>query len=277
MDKVKKRARGGSLHIFLILLCILMLLPFCWVISTSLRLPGESFKLPPSFFPTDFCYENYLDVFKKFPFAKFLLNSVIVAVSSVGLNTLVTTMAGYSFARIDFKGKNTVFMIFLAGMMIPAQATMIPVYIVMSKLGLVGSLWALILPAMINPLSIFFVRQFMMTIPDSYEEAAYIDGAGRVQIYARVILPMSKSVIVMTCLLNFLSSWNNFMGPLIYLSDWEKMTLPIGLRVLQGYMGTGSVSVVLAGVAISIIIPTVLYLCGQKYFLQGMTLSGLKS
>ena len=257
MDKVKKRVRGGSLHIFLILLCILMLLPFCWVISTSLRLPGESFKLPPSFFPTDFCYENYLDVFKKFPFAKFLLNSVIVAVSSVGLNTLVTTMAGYSFARIDFK--------------------MIPVYIVMSKLGLVGSLWALILPAMINPLSIFFVRQFMMTIPDSYEEAAYIDGAGRVQIYARVILPMSKSVIVMTCLLNFLSSWNNFMGPLIYLSDWAKMTLPIGLRVLQGYMGTGSVSVVLAGVAISIIIPTVLYLCGQKYFLQGMTLSGLKS
>lgn len=276
-DKVKKSIRGGILHIFLAALCLLMLLPFCWVISTSLRLPGESFKLPPSFFPTDFYYQNYLDVFEKFPFARFMANSIFAAVTSVILNMIVTTMAGYAFARIPFKGKNTVFMVFLAGMMIPAQATMIPVYIVMSKLGLVGSLWAIILPATINPLSIFFVRQFMMTIPDSYEEAAYIDGAGRVQIYLKIILPMSKSVIVMTVLLNFLASWNNFMGPLIYLSDWNQMTLPIGLRVLQGYMGTGSIGIVLAGVAISIIIPTILYLFGQKYFLQGMTLSGLKS
>ena len=205
------------------------------------------------------------------------MNSILVAVTTVILNLLVTTMAGYAFARIPFKGRNTVFMILLAGMMIPAQATMIPVYVVMSKLGLVGSLWAIILPATINPLSIFFVRQFMMTIPGSYEEAAYIDGAGRVQIYLKIILPMSKSVIVMTSLLNFMASWNNFMGPLIYLSDWDQMTLPIGLRVLQGYMGTGSIGVILAGVAISIIIPTFLYLAGQKYFMQGMTLSGLKS
>ena len=104
-----------------------------------------------------------------------------------------------------------------------------------------------------------------------------LDGAGRWQIYLRVILPMSKSVIVMTMLLNFIASWNNFMGPLIYLSDWNQMTLPIGLRMLQGYMGTGSIGIILAGVALSILIPTGLYLAGQKYFLQGMTLSGLKS
>lgn len=276
-DKLKKNIPGWLLNLFLIVLCLLMMMPFCWVISTSLRLPGESFKLPPSFFPTDFYYQNYMNVFAKFPFARFMINSILVAVAVVFLNMIVTTMAGYAFARIPFKGKNVVFMIFLAGMMIPSQATMIPVYIVMSKLGLVGSLWAIILPAVINPLSIFFVRQFMMTIPKSYEEAAYIDGAGRVQIYLQIIFPMSKSVIVMTMLLNFLSSWNNFMGPLIYLSDWNQMTLPIGLRVLQGYMGTGSIGIVLAGVAISIIIPTILYLFGQKYFLQGMTLSGLKS
>lgn len=276
-SKIKSNIKGCVLHLFLIGLCVLMLLPFCWVISTSLRLPGESFKLPPSFFPTDFYYQNYLDVFQKFPFARFMLNSILVAVTVVILNMIVTTMAGYAFARIPFKGRNGVFLIFLAGMMIPSQATMIPVYIVMSKIGLVGSLWAIILPATINPLSIFFVRQYMMTIPGSYEEAAYIDGAGRVQIYLRIILPMSKSVIVMTTMLNFLASWNNFMGPLIYLSDWNQMTLPIGLRVLQGYMGTGSIGVILAGVAISIIIPTILYLFGQKYFLQGMTLSGLKS
>lgn len=273
----KINVRGGFLHAFLIVLCVLMLLPFCWVISTSLRLPGESFKLPPSFFPTDFYYQNYLDVFHKFPFARFMFNSILVAVTVVVLNMLVTTMAGYAFSRIPFKGRNVVFLLFLAGMMIPSQATMIPVYVVMSKLGLVGSLWAIILPATINPLSIFFVRQFMLTIPGSYEEAAYIDGAGRVQIYLRIILPMSKPVIVMTALLNFLGSWNNFMGPLIYLSDWNQMTLPIGLRVLQGYMGTGSIGVILAGVAISILIPTILYMVGQRYFLEGVTLSGLKS
>lgn len=276
-DRTKKLIRGGLLNGFLILLCVTMLLPFCWVISTSLRLPGESFKLPPSFFPTDFNLDNYLDVFTKFPFARFMFNSIIVAVAVVVLNMVVTTMAAYAFARIPFKGNNVVFMFFLAGLMIPGQATMIPVYIVMSKLRLVGSLWSIILPAVINPMSIFFVRQHMLTIPDSYEDAAYIDGAGRFQIYLKIILPMSKAVIVMTMLLNFLASWNNFMGPLIYLSDWDQMTLPIGLRVLQGYMGTGSVGVILAGVAISIVIPTCLYMFGQKYFLQGVALSGLKS
>lgn len=276
-DKFAKMGKGFILHLFLVTLCVLMMLPFCWVFSTSLRLPGESFRLPPSFFPTDFYYQNYKDVFEKFPFARFMINSIMVAVTVVALNALVSTMAGYSFARIPFKGKNIMFMLFLAGMMIPSQATMIPVYIVMSRLKLVGSLWAIILPAIINPLSIFFIRQFMMTIPGSYEDAAYIDGAGRWQIYLRVILPMSRSVIVMTMLLNFIASWNNFMGPLIYLSDWNQMTLPIGLRMLQGYMGTGSIGIILAGVALSILIPTGLYVAGQKYFLQGMTLSGLKS
>lgn len=276
-NRIKRNISDGLLNVFLCVLCVLMLLPFCWVISTSLRLPADSFKMPPSFFPTDFHYENYLEVFSKFPFGRFLFNSLFVAVTAVILNLLVTTMAGYAFAKIPFKGKNVLFMILLAGMMIPAQATMIPVFIVMSKLRLVGSLWAVILPAVINPLSIFFVRQFMMTIPNSYEEAAYIDGAGRAQIYLKIILPMSKPVIVMTALLNFLASWNDFMKPLIYLSDWDKMTLPIGLNVLRGYMATGSIGVILAGVTVSIAVPFTLYLFGQKYLLEGMTLSGLKS
>jgi multiple sugar transport system permease protein len=147
----------------------------------------------------------------------------------------------------------------------------------MSKLHLVGKLSALVLPAMISPMSIFFVRQFMKTIPKSYEEAAFIDGASRLTVFIRLILPMSKSVIIMTTLLCFLGSWNNFMGPLIYLSDWDKMTLPIGLRTLNGYMGSGSVSVIFAGVTLSLIVPTLLYIFGQKYILQGVVLSGLKS
>lgn len=283
MNDKKVRIKGKIklpqliLIIGLLLLSILMLAPFAWIISTSLRLPKESFKLPPSFFPTSFHFENYRAVFKAFPFANVIFNSIKIAVIEVIANLFITTMAGYAFARIPFKGRNVVFMIILAGMMIPSQAKLIPTYIVMSKMGLVGTHMSLILPAIISPLNIFFVRQYMMTIPDSYEDAAYIDGAGRFRIYLQIFLPMSKSVIIMTSLLTFLASWNDFLNPLIFLSKYDRMTLPVGLKVLSGAMGTGSVSVILAGVTLSMIIPTILYIFGQKYILQSVVMSGLKS
>ncbi|NBI91154.1 carbohydrate ABC transporter permease [Lachnospiraceae bacterium] len=279
--KIRRKSRVKIpqmvLMIGLLLLCMLMLMPFAWIFSTSLRLPKESFRLPPSFFPTSFHFENYVAVFHAFPFAKVIFNSLKIAVTVVIANLFITTMAGYAFARIPFKGREVVFMIILAGMMIPSQAKLIPTYIVMSKMGLVGTHMSLILPAIISPLNIFFVRQYMLTIPDSYEEAAYIDGAGRFRIYLRIFLPMSKSVIIMTSLLTFLASWNDFLNPLIFLSKYDRMTLPLGLKVLSGAMGTGSVSVILAGVMLSIIIPTILYVFGQKYILQSVVMSGLKS
>lgn len=277
MNNVKKKAFRLLLYVFLFALCIIMLAPFAWMISTSLRLPKDSFRLPPSFFPTSFHFENYREVFRVFPFFKVLLNSVKIAVVVVIANVFISTMAGYAFARIDFKGKNIVFMILLSGMMIPAQAKLIPTYLVMSKMGLVGTHMSLILPAIISPLNIFFVRQYMMTIPESYEDAAYIDGANRLTIYRTVFLPMSKSVIIMTSLLTFLASWNDFINPLIFISKYDRMTLPLGIKTLSGAMGTGSVSVVLAGVTMSLIVPTLIYLFGQKHIMQGAVLSGLKS
>lgn len=275
--KMKIKLPQLVLHLFLAVLCILMLAPFAWVIATSLRLPADSFKLPPSFLPTSFHYQNYLDVFKNFPFARCIFNSIKIALIVVGANLIISTMAGYAFARIPFKGKSVVFMIILAGMMIPAQAKLVPTYIVMSKIGLVGTHASLILPAVISPLNIFFVRQYMMTIPASYEEAAYIDGAGRLRIWWQVFVPMSKSVIIMVSLLSFLASWNDFINPLIFLSKYERMTLPLGLKTLSGAMNTGSASVVLAGVAISLVVPTILYIFGQKHMLQSAVMSGLKS
>lgn len=265
------------LHVFLLLLCIIMLAPFAWIISTSLRLPGDSFKLPPSFFPTSFYYQNYVEVFTSFPFIQCILNSVKIAVIVVASNIIITTMAGYAFARIPFKGKNIVFMIILAGMMVPTQAKLVPTYIVMTKLGLVGTHWSLILPAIISPINIFFVRQFMMTIPASYEEAAYIDGASRLRIWWQIFIPMSKSVLVMVTLLSFLASWNDFINPLIFLSKYELMTIPLVLQVIKGAMNSGSASIVLAGVSISLVVPTLLYLFGQKYIMQTSVMSGLKS
>ncbi len=273
----KRKAPVVILHVLLFTLSLIMIAPFLWILSTSLRLPNESFKLPPSFFPSSFHWQNYVDVFTIFPFFDCIMNSVKVAVFSVGFNLIVSTMAGYAFARIPFKGRNFVFLTFLAGMMVPVQATLIPTYIVLSKIGLVGTHWSLILPAIISPLNIFFIRQYMMTIPGSYEEAATIDGASRFRIYAQIFVPMSTSVIIMTSLLTFLATWNSFLQPLVYLSKWEMMTLPLGLKTLNGMRNTGSVSVVLAGVTISLVVPTLLYTFGHKYILQGSVMSGLKS
>lgn len=276
-NNIKSKIQGIVLHVFLICLCILMLAPFAWIISTSLRLPKDSFKLPPSFFPTSFHIENYKEVFNIFPFGLVLFNSLKIAVVVVILNTFISTMAGYAFARIDFKGKDVIFIILLSGMMIPVQAKLIPTYIVMSKMGLVGTHMSLILPAIISPLNIFFIRQYMKTIPDSYEDAAYIDGAGRLRIYFSIFLPMSKSVIIMTALLTFLNSWNDFINPLIFISKYDRMTIPLGIKTLSGAMGTGSVAVVLAGVTMSLIVPTLLYLFGQKHIMQASVMSGLKA
>lgn len=261
----------------LLLLCVLMLLPFFWSLSTSLRAPQDSFKMPPSFFPTSFEISNYQAVFTRFPFARFVGNSLLVSTTVVVLNLITTTMAAFAFARIEFRGKSLVFALFMSGMMIPAQATMVSLYLIISKMGLVNNLWAIILPGIISPLYIFLVRQFMATIPKSYEEAAEMDGCTRFGIYWRVIMPMSKPVIFLAALQVFLSSWNNFLSPLIYLTDWNKMTLPIGLRTLRGYMGMGNISEILAGVVVSLIVPILLYAWGQRYLIEGIALSGLKS
>ena len=277
MNKVHKSPSQIILIIFLFSLCLLMLLPFTWVISTSLRLPIDSFRLPPSFLPTSFHYQNYLAVFEAFPFARVIFNSIKIAVIVVLSNIVLSTMAGYAFSRIPFKGRNIIFLLILTGMMIPTQARLVPTFIVMSNLGLVGTHWALILPAAISPLNIFFVRQYMMTIPGSYEEAAYMDGASRVRIWLQIFVPMSKSVIVMVSLLSFLASWNDFLNPLIFISREEMMTLPLGLRTLSGAQTQGSASIVLAGVAISLVIPVIFYVVGQKHIIKGVAMSGLKS
>ncbi|GHV71347.1 sugar ABC transporter permease [Spirochaetia bacterium] len=279
MNNKKNMALAGqaAVVLFLTLLCVVSMIPFCWSISTSLRLPADSFKMPPSFLPTSFHYANYISVFTRFPFLRFITNSLFVSFMVMFLGLIVTTTAAYSFARINFRGKNIIFMIFMAGLMIPYSATMISVYIIMSKIHLVGNLWALILPAAISPLHIFLVRQYMMTIPMSYEEAAEIDGASRFAVYWRIMVPMSKPVMMLAAFQVFIGSWNNFIGPLIYLSDWNKMTLPIGLKLLQGYMGMGNISEILAGITVSLVMPIILFVFGQRYLIEGIALTGLKS
>lgn len=259
-----------------IFITVIMLLPFLWILSTSLRLPKDSFKLPPSFLPTVFEFGNYMEVFRQVPLLKYIGNSFFIAGLSTLAQIFITTMAAYAFARLNFKGKNILFIILLSGLMIPVQTTVIPIFIGYSKLHLVDTRIGVILPLLINPLGIFIVRQSMSTIPKNYDEAARLDGAGYWRTLFYIIIPMSKPSIMAVVVLAFVNSWNDFFRPLIFITSENKMTLPLGLTVLSGLMRTSSISIILAGVVVSAIPLLILFIVGQKYFLEGISLSGLK-
>jgi len=273
MNKIKSRLVPDGL---LLIVAAFMFAPFMWIISTSLRLPKDSFNLPPDLFPTSFNIANYTEVFERVPFLDFIMNSLKISLLIVIGHIVISSMAAYAFSRIRFPGRDFIFMLFLAGLMIPSQVTIIPQFIFMSKLGLVDTHAALILPALINPFGIFLIRQTMMTISPSYDEAAYMDGASRMRVFAQVVLPMAFPAVAVTSVMTFIGHWNEFFRPLIFLNTFEKMTLPVGMTVLNGLFGNGSLSTILAGVTLSLIAPLLFYVFGQKYLIEGIAGGGLK-
>jgi multiple sugar transport system permease protein len=262
---------------FLALWAIFMLFPFFWVFATSLRLPKDSFNLPPSFFPTAWHWSNYAYVFTAVPFAAFIWNSVKVTMAITLGQLIVSAMAAYALARLKVRGGGAIFVYLLTGLMIPYQSIIIAQFLMISKIGLVNTHWAVILPYLASPFSIFLMRQFMQTIPKSYDEAAVIDGAGKFTIFWKVILPMSVPSLMVCGFQTFIFQWNNFFAGLIYLNTQDKYTLPMGMKLLSGYQSIGSLSTIMAGVIISLIVPAIAYAFGQKYLIQGTVLSGVKS
>jgi multiple sugar transport system permease protein len=255
---------------------IIMLAPIVFTISTSLRSPMESFTLPPKWIPTDPNWDNYRAVFETVPMKQFFWNSTIVTFCIV-LGQLVTAaLAGYAFARLDFPGRSAIFWLVLATLMIPLQATIIPVFVLISKTNLSDTLASLILPALASAFGTFLMRQYFLQIPNDFEEAALLDGASQWEIFRSIYLPLAKGGLAVLAILTFNGYWNEFLRPLIFLSTQEKFTLPVGLVSLQGYMGTGSISVVLAGVLVSLLPVLVIYLIGQRYLVEGLMVGGLK-
>jgi multiple sugar transport system permease protein len=251
-------------------------IPFLWMIATSLRSPLVSFRMPPSLFPTAFDLENYRHIFVRVNFFAFIKNSIYVSVMITGTQIIVCSMAAYAFSRLHFPGKNLVFIMFLIAMMIPTQVTSIPKFIFISRLRLINTYSALILPAMYSTLSIFLIRQHMMTIPRSYDEAAYIDGAGRIWTFIRIILPMAKPSIFVVAVMTFIGSWNDFFNPLLYINRIAMMTLPLGMQSLTGMFGQGNQASVIAAVILSLIPPLLFYIAGQRWLIKGINIGGLK-
>jgi multiple sugar transport system permease protein len=260
----------------MVFLSLSMLLPFSWMIATSLRLPKNSFSLPPSIFPTNFKLEGYFEVFKKVAYPTYYINSIFIALCVVVGVVVVSSMAGYALARIKFPGREIWFILMLTGMMVPAQVTIIPQFLFISRFGLVNNHISMILPVVFSPISIFLIRQHMKNISSSYEEAAIIDGASRLRIFISIIIPMSMPAIIVTAVLSFIASWNEFFRALIFLNSDDKMTLPIGIMSLKGAYGAGNLSSVLAAIVMSMVVTLLFFIFGQKYLMEGLMNGGIK-
>lgn len=271
----KKMIKQFLFYTILILGAAIMLIPFIWMVSTSLKTSGSTMVLPPQIIPEEMNWGNYVRVTEAFPVFKFLWNSLFVAITSTLGQILLCSMAAYAFARLEFKGRDLIFIIYLATLMVPTQVTMTPQFILMKYLGWLDTYQGLILPGIFNAFGTFLLRQFFLGIPKELEEAAFIDGASHFRVFGQIILPLAKPALATLAIFSFMQSWNNFLWPLIVVSEPEMMTLPLGLSLLQGRWETDW-NLMMAGVVISVIPVLAVYLFAQRYFIQGITLSGMK-
>ena len=256
-------------------LSIVFLLPFFWMVSTSLKHEQDVFAYPPSFIPNSFRWENYVDGWTLLPFNTFLRNSVIVTTANVVGNLISCSLVAYGFARLRGRGKNFLFLLLLATIMIPREVTIVPRFLLFSELGLVNTLWPLILPAWFGfPFFIFLLRQFFMTIPRDLDDAARIDGASHLRILWDVILPLSRPALATVAIFAFIGNWTNLLDPLIYIRSTELYTLALGLNLFRGQNFTQFN--MLMAVSILTLIPVLLvFFFAQRIFVRGVTLTGM--
>lgn len=278
MEKYRRRkfwttTRG---YLVLFLFALLFLTPFYWMIATALKGNEQLFQIPPSWVPNPLAWENFAQVFKEVPFGRFFRNSAVLVTWNVVGQVISTTLIAYGFARLRFPGRNFLFLIVLATLMVPSQVTLVPQFILFAKLGWVNTYLPLILPAFTgSPFLIFLMRQYLMTIPLDLDEAATIDGASRLQVLRHVIVPMAGPAIVLVAVFTFTDVWNDFMGPLIYLNDPNKFTVSLGLSFFQGARET-SWDLLMAGSLMSMIPPMILFFLAQRRLLGGLAATGLK-
>ena len=264
-----------SIHSVLILVSLLSVFPFVWLISTSLKGASENiFADPPQLIPKDFTFENYIGVWDKVDFIGYFINSMVVAGGTVLLNLILSAMAGYPLARMEFKGKKITFFAILATIMIPFQAIMLPVYLITLKLNLVDSVnnfagfLGLILPFAVSAFGIFLMRQAFLGIPKEMEEAAIVDGCNVFQIFTKVLLPMVKPSLAVLAIFTFIGSWGEFLWPSIALTKEAMYTLPVGVNNLQG-MFSSNWRFIAAGSILSTVPIIIFFLAMQKYFISG--------
>ena len=271
----KKRLGTVFFYGVAILLAVIALIPFLWMISTSFKSRGALMSIPIEWIPENPTWDAYIKVFSKFPFAKTIANSLFISVSYTAITLLSSAMAAFAFAKLRFAGSRVIFGGYLATMMIPTQVTMIPLFVIMTKLGLKDSYASVIMPSIFRPFAIFLLVQQMRTIPEDLLAAARIDGAGVFQVFRKIALPLCIPSLATLSITTFMESWNDYLWPLLMLGDKDKMTLPIALSTLNGQYGT-EYNVLMAGSLVSMVPIIVIYIIAQRQFKSGMMAGGIK-
>ncbi|HEX6541699.1 MAG TPA: carbohydrate ABC transporter permease [Ktedonobacterales bacterium] len=275
-DRIELTPGQIALYAILIAYAIFSLLPFVFAILSSFKPEAEVLAQPPTLFPQHLTLQNYKDVLQsqEFPFPNYILNSLIYAVATAALNVVLGAMAGYAFGRMQFPGKNVLFAMTLAVLMIPPSLIMIPKFLVANSLGLVNNLGALIIPAAVTPTSVFLMTQFLKTLPRELEESAVIDGASRFRTFWQIIFPLIRPAMITVAIFQFQGAWNDFMWPLLVMADKDKYTLTVGLTFFKGVHFT-QFGLLLAGAAINTAPLVVIFFIFQRYFMRGISTSGL--
>jgi multiple sugar transport system permease protein len=260
---------------------IILIFPFAWLLITSLETPSEALHFPPILIPHHLDFGNYSQALQAAPFGRFFMNSAVTAVLTVISQLVMCSLAGYAFARYRFFGRGLLFVLIMTTLMVPFQVTMIPQYLITKWLGVnllasagINHIGALILPNAATAFGIFFLRQFFRTLPIEYEEAARVDGAHRLTVLWRIVLPLSTPALATLAALTFLDSWNNFLWPLIAINQTSKMTLPLGLAMFQSAHST-EWTLLMAGNVMSLIPMLIIFFAAQRYFIRSVAATGL--
>ncbi|MFC7063198.1 carbohydrate ABC transporter permease [Halobacillus seohaensis] len=270
----KSKIENAVVIFFLIAGGVLVSIPFIWMISSSFKPESEVLAIPPTIIPDNPTFDNYINLFTKMNFLIYLKNTIIIVFFSfIGL--LFNAMAGYGFAKYQFKGREKIFYLVLATMMIPGQVTMIPVYLLLNSMGLTNTMTGIVLPGLAVAFSIFLFRQFMTTIPTDLIEAARLDGAGEFYIFFRLVIPIAKPIFAVQGILTFIAGWNSFLWPLIIANDESLYTLSVGLSLLQGQYAN-NFALQMAGAAFMVVPIIIIFSFFQKYIVEGFTMSGIK-
>jgi len=272
---VKVYLKKVFVYVILVLGAITMIIPFIWMVSTSLKSLSEVFRFPPTLFGERIVWENYISVTKRFPFGLFFLNSSKITVIVTLGQLLTCSMGGFAFARLKFPFREFLFALYIGTLIIPFHVTLIPTFLLMRFLGWVDTHYSLIIPGLVSPFGTFLLRQFFLSIPTELEDAAKIDGCTPIGIYWRIFVPLSKPAMATLGIFTFMGSWNDFLRPLIFINTVDRRTLPLGLAALQTMYSTDW-PVLMAGSVISVIPVIIVFLALQEYFIKGITLTGLK-
>ena len=256
---------------------IVFLLPFLWMVSTSLKGDSSVFVFPPQWIPKEFLWSNFKDAWTTLPFTQFLINTCTITLGAIIGAALSSTLVAYGFARIPFAGNRFWFVILISTMMLPSQVTMIPTFLIFKWLRWLDSFKPLIVPAFFGggAFFVFLLRQFFMSIPTELDEAAYMDGCTKLGIYWRIILPLSKPALATVVVFSFIGNWNDFLGPLIYLNSETNYTLAIGLSLFQTWHST-SYQLLMAASLLVLLPVIIIFFFAQRYFIEGITLTGIK-